>query len=186
VNLWEENGFDGLAESWAHETGHAAMQDPKLAQWWARAAEFRSGGVDRILVPAPWTSPIAGLLAAGVTGVVYAHELVRVRPGQATRYLDGVAELAPKVTEAHGWQVAGAWHTAMSDDSECLVLWAIPTWKQWADFERQALRTPHLGRPRGVETLSAERILLVDAPLSPLRTGRQPSREDRTEPYQEA
>jgi hypothetical protein len=122
VNLWEENGFDGLAASFGHETGNPAMQDPKLAQWWARAARFRSGGPDRILVPAPWSRPIDALVGAGVRGVVYAHELVVVPPGQAVRYLDGVGDLAPGVTASFGWQLAGAWRTAMSDDSECLIL----------------------------------------------------------------
>lgn len=185
VNLWEESGFDGLAASFEHETGNPTMQDPKLAQWWARAAQFRSGGTDRILVPAPWSRPIDALVGAGVRGVAYAHELVVVPPGHAVRYLDGIGELAPTLTASFGWQLAGAWRTAMSDDSECLVLWAIPSWAQWAAFEQAAIRTPGLGRPDGVEVRAAQRILLVDAPLSPMRIGRQPSRADRVEPYRE-
>ena len=63
VNLWEEAGWEGLAQSFAHETGHPGLQDPSLAQWWATAADFRDGGLDRILVPAPWTRTIDQLLA---------------------------------------------------------------------------------------------------------------------------
>jgi hypothetical protein len=185
VNLWEEDGFTGLAASFAHETGHPTMQDPKLARWWARAAGYRSGGTDRILAPAPWSPTIAELLAAGVHGEVYAHELVTVPPGRARGYLDGLAELAPRVTDRFGWRLAGAWRTALADDAECLALWAIPTWTAWAEFEHAALAEPALGRPAGAEIRSAQRVLLVDAPLSPMRLRRQPSRTDRTEPYQE-
>src|SRR5205814_7665697 len=82
----------------------------------------------------------------------------------------------------YGWELAGAWKTAMVDEDECILLWAIPTWQRWAEFEKahgsdgevQAWRASvrHV-----VETW--QRIVLVDAPLSPFRTGRQPSRADR-------
>ena len=32
VNLWEEDGFDGLAKSFGHELGHRDLQDPKWHQ----------------------------------------------------------------------------------------------------------------------------------------------------------
>ena len=35
-----------------------------------------------------------------------------------------------------GWVLAGAWETALVDDSECFLLWAIPTWQEWADREK--------------------------------------------------
>ena len=53
VNIWEEDGFEGLATSFRHEFNHAGLQDPALAAWWAKAAQFRRSGVDRVLVPAP-------------------------------------------------------------------------------------------------------------------------------------
>ena len=45
VNMWEEDGWAGLARSFGYELGHADLQDPKLAHWWARASQFRSGGL---------------------------------------------------------------------------------------------------------------------------------------------
>src|SRR5581483_12380706 len=53
VNLWEEQGWDGLAASFAREAVGKGAQDPALEKWWARAAEFRRGGFDRLMVPAP-------------------------------------------------------------------------------------------------------------------------------------
>ena len=51
VNLWEEDGFDGLAQSFGHELGHRDLQDPKLAAWWAAAAELRAGGCRSVVGP---------------------------------------------------------------------------------------------------------------------------------------
>ncbi|MCU1352174.1 MAG: family containing protein, partial [Acidimicrobiales bacterium] len=79
VNMWEEDGWAGLAESFGREAVGAGAQDPALERWWAKAADFRRGGFDRLMVPAPWTRTIEQLCADGVRGDVHAHELVKVR-----------------------------------------------------------------------------------------------------------
>jgi hypothetical protein len=127
LNIWEEDGFDGLATSFRHELGGLTLQDPKLAKWWAEAAKFRSGGTDRLLVPAPWTRTIEQLCADGVTGEVYAHEQYRTAPGEVYGLLDNVAEEGVPLLAEYGWTLAGAWETAMVGDSEAFLLWAIPT-----------------------------------------------------------
>ena len=182
VNIWEEDGFSGLAASFRHEFNHPTLQDPALADWWARAATFRSGGFDRVLVPAPWTRTIAELTADGVRGEVYAHEVVRVTPGRAWDFIDLAAENGTEVLDKFGWVLAGAWATAMAAEREVLLLWAIPTWEAWADFE-SAQRSDPVVRAWNdqvrEESLDWDRFLLVDAPLSPFRTGRQPRESDR-------
>ena len=170
VNMWEHTGWDGLAASFATEAVGRGAQDPALERWWAKAAEFRSGGVDRIMVPAPWTRTIEELCDDGVRGDVYAHELVDVEPGGRGRLLERARDAAP-AARRHGWELFGAFTTAMANDDEALLLWSIPTWQQWADGERDA-SSPRWRRRLGAHTL--HRVLLVDAPLSPLRTGRQP------------
>ena len=40
VNLWEEDGFEGLSRSLDRECNNPSVQDPKLAKWWAEAAEL--------------------------------------------------------------------------------------------------------------------------------------------------
>ncbi|HEX5946564.1 MAG TPA: hypothetical protein VFY82_09815, partial [Acidimicrobiales bacterium] len=90
VNMWELDGWDGLVSNFAHEVVGAGAQDPSLAEWWAAAASLRRGGVDRIVVPEPWTRPIETLVADGVRGEPYAHELVTVRPGTSPRLLAAV------------------------------------------------------------------------------------------------
>jgi hypothetical protein len=184
VNMWEEDGWDGLASSFALEAVGAGAQDPALAKWWAKASEFRRGGFDRIMVPAPWTRTIEQLCADGVRGEVYAHELVSVRPGSASDLLDRAREGSAPVLADYGWQLAGAFTTAMVNNDEALLLWAIPTWQQWADAEKAHQHHDALVNWRiGVQDIVTawHRVLLVDSLLSPMKTGRQPRRDDRTD-----
>jgi hypothetical protein len=181
VNMWEEDGFDGLAASFRLEFGNAKLQDPALEKWWASAADLRSGGFDRILVPHPDTLTIEELCKEKAGGEVYAHELVKVGGG-ARRFLDTVMAESASAQKRTGWRLIGAMSTAMGSGDECLLLWSIPSWESWAALEREVAnggagllsRSSMLIRDR-------HRILLVDSPLSPLRTGRQPSRADRTD-----
>jgi hypothetical protein len=182
VNIWEHDGWDGLAQSFGVEAVGKGAQDPTLEAWWAKAAEMRSGGLDRILVPAPWTRTITELCADSVQGQCYAHEQVVVRNGAADEFLERVRVRGAEVGARYGWELAGAWKTAMVDEDECILLWAIPTWQRWADFEKAhasdvGARSWRTSVRDVVETW--QRIVLVDAPLSPFRTGRQPSRADR-------
>lgn len=182
VNLWEEDGYDGLAQSFRHEFNHPSLQDPSLAAWWSRAAQFRRAGVDRVLVPAEWTMTIDELCEAGIRGETYAHEFYPVRPGSAREFLERVRTEAVPLMERFGWVLAGAWVTAMRNDTEAFVLWAIPTWEDWARYESAQYTDPGVvaWRNRAAEYSDDwNRFLLVDAPLSPLRTGRQPRESDR-------
>jgi hypothetical protein len=181
-NLWEEDGWAGMARSFRHEFGHPTLQNPSLAAWWSVAAQLRRHGDDRLLVPAPWTRTIEELVADGVRGEAYAHELIRTVPGRSSDYLELVRDSALPLYEKFGWQLCGAFETAMVGDSECIVIWAIPKWEQWAEFEAAARRDDALRRftasTREVAT-GFHRFLMVDSPLNPMKTGRQPRVEDQ-------
>jgi hypothetical protein len=108
--------------------------------------------------------------------------MVVVRNGAADEFLERVRERGGALASRYGWELAGAWKTAMVDEDECVLLWAIPSWQRWADFEKAHdadadVRAWRANTRDIVETW--QRIVLVDAPLSPFRTGRQPSRSDR-------
>jgi hypothetical protein len=182
VNLWEHDGFAGVAQSLSHETGRPQLQDEKLEKWWSEAANYRRGGFDRLLVPAPWTKTIQELCSDGVHGSLYAHDTIRVEPWSADELLNHIVDDALEAHEKFGWTLAGAWKTALHDDSECTILWAIDTWANWAQFEEAGARATTLRKWRTRlhrDAKSFERILLNDAPLSPMKIGRQPARDDR-------
>ncbi len=184
VNMWEEKGFDGLAAGLSHELGRPNLQDEKLEKWWNEAANYRSGGFDRVLIPAPWTRTITELCADGVRGVAYAHETVGVGVGGADEFLSMVRDEAVDALGPFGWELVGALKTSMHADSECILIWAIPTWQQWAEVEKAYDRDRALRawRDRCWDEGSFERFLMCDAPLSPMKIGRQPARSDR-EPH---
>lgn len=122
------------------------------------------------------------LCADGVRGEVYAHELVTVPPGTAGDLLAAVGEVGLPAVGALGVQAVGAYEVAMGDASEALLLWALPDWATWVAYERAWADGGRLAAWR--DTLLGlgarwRRQLLLDAPLSPLRTGRQPQESDR-------
>jgi hypothetical protein len=75
----------------------------------------------------------------------------------------------------------------MIDDSECVLLWAIPSWEEWAAFEkgRHQAQVTDWKNAAWSMTTSWKRTLLVDAQLSPMRTGRQPMRSDQRDDWTE-
>jgi hypothetical protein len=202
VNMWEEDGFTGLAAGLGHETGRPNLQDAKLEKWWNEAAGYRKGGFDRVMIPAPWTRTIEELNAAGVTGVAYAHEMVTLAPGTAQEFLELVrTEMVPAYGSAR-LELVSAMRTSMIDDSECILIWAIPSWEAWARFEIliNGVDESSVGTDTGdagsailrawqQRLLSVSktfrRFLMLDAPLSPLRIGRQPARSDRVDSWDE-
>ena len=109
--------------------------------------------------------------------------------GTSRDFLEAVAQEAIAAYEPFGWELVGAWETAMVNESECFLLWAIPSWAQWGEGEAGERTDAKLGAwRRRTYDLATDwhRFLLVDAPLSPMRTGRQPSRDDRHEGWDEA
>ena len=182
VNMWEEDGFEGMASSFERELSSPKLQDPSLEVWWAEAAKYRRGGLDRLLVPAPWTRTIEELTADGVRGEVYAHELVQVKPGRSPEFLEHVRDTAIAAHAPHGMQLVGAFETAMRNDSECLVIWAIESWSAWAAYERAQRSDEGLLTWRNAirdVAIDWQRTLLVEAEFSPMRIGRQPEIGDR-------
>lgn len=177
VNLWELDGWDGLAANFAHELSHRDLQDPALREWWAKAAPLRRGGYDRLLVPAPYAPTIEEACAAGLGGAVYEHEIVTLRPGTAPRYLERIeAEWLPVATRL-GLRLLGAWRTFYVDDSEVICIWSLPSWDAWADVCRAYDHDPAAVAWRAATrdiVVRRHTRLMVDSPHNPLRTGRQP------------
>ena len=183
LNMWELDGWAGLTRNFEVELGGGRDQDPSLAEWWAEAAALRRGGTDRIVVAQPGTRGVEALIADGVQGVAYAHELYTVPPGRAPGLLDLVDGELRTIYGSLGIAHVGTYRVAMINDSEVIALWAIPAWSAWAELERASLAGsgPLHGWKQTMAALGADwrRILLVDSPLSPLRIGRQPAVEDR-------
>lgn len=177
VNLWEFDSFDDLAHDLSVELSGPAHRDPVLEQWWSVAAEFRRGGTDRILVAHDAMPPVDHWYPSGTGSVAYMHEVLRGAPGGAAGLADGIAAAASALDERFGFGLVGLFCTAMRNDDEVIAIHSVPNWDSWAAFESAS--SPALGGAVLPDVVSRERVLLVDAELSPLRIGRQPLESDR-------
>ena len=132
-------------------------------------------------MPEPWSPTIEELTDEGVRGVVYAHELVTVPVGTVRTFLDALAEAGVPALEPLELRCVGA--LPRRDDQRHRGRRALgdPDVGGVVGFE-QAWDGPDLAAWRARLTAmgaDVRRTLMVDAPLSPMRTGRQPQIEDR-------
>jgi hypothetical protein len=127
VNLWEMDGW----EQWAGTLERQFLPDrvdAALAPWWARATEWRSGGFDRILEPAPGSPTRDELRRRGLKAWVCVHTLARTRPGQGTACLATVLESFAPLLRRRECTLMGAYSVPMRSD-EVLILWAAPDFR---------------------------------------------------------
>lgn len=142
VNLWEMDGW----EQWASTLERQFVPgktDPGLAPWWAKATEWRSGGFDRILEPAPYAPTCAALQARGLRAGVCVHRLVRLLPGLLEQYLAAVGESLVPLLEARGLVLMGAYSVPMRSD-EVLLLWGAPNFRHLCGLAAQRRDDPAL------------------------------------------
>jgi len=123
VNVWELiDGWDGWARLTA-ETNLRRRDNEALEQWWRTALRSRSGGYDRVLGGVAGTPTLDALVAGGVSGSLFMHEVSEVRPGTARDYLRAVHEdLVPLMAE-FGHTLVGLYEVLMTDSEVC-VIWA--------------------------------------------------------------
>ncbi len=128
VNLWEMDGWTHWAATLERQFLPGRL-DAALAPWWARATEWRSGGFDRILEPAPCSPTRDMLRAAGLRAWVCVHTIVRARRGQRDRFLAAIGDTLQPLLAARGCTLMGAYAAAMRSD-ELLILWAAPDFQE--------------------------------------------------------
>lgn len=178
VNVWEYDDWDSLAASFAHETSTDTMQDKALETWWLTAQSYRSGGFDRVLIAAPCSPHIGQLCAEGtvVGAKVFLHEIVSIKPGFAQDYLELVSEHWLGQAQELGLQLVGAFRTAMCNDSEVVLIWAMQEWSDWARVSKAQGSQPFRTWRAKTKNIAFDWVghLMCSAPASPLKTGVQP------------
>lgn len=137
VNLWEMHGWDHWAEILERQYTRSSGQDPALRQWWTEATRWRSGGFDRILVPAPFCPTRDEIVAAGIRGAGCLQEIATVKPGTAERYLAAVGGAWRRAMSRRGLELLGAYRTAMRE-TEVVLLWNLPSFRHFTDYLRDA------------------------------------------------
>src|SRR5262245_49073432 len=123
INLWDiPGGWDGWTTA-VDRLNLKRTENKDLEGWWQEAFKHRTGGFDRLLLGAPECPTTDDLVARGVRGSLFVHEITEVRPGAQPDYLAAVAaERVPLMAE-YGHTVTGLYEVAMND-TEVVTVWA--------------------------------------------------------------
>jgi hypothetical protein len=144
IAIWEIDDwthFAKLRES-QYEDAH---RDKGLAEWIAKAWQWRSGGFDRILLPGPGCPTLKELLAKNVRGRIFLHEIVQCVPGKVPEYVASVIKDYYPIAERRGLQPVGTYRVAMRN-AEAVNVWAVKDWQAWAHLQESQPRDAEFQR----------------------------------------
>ena len=180
IVMWELDGLDALTRMLSGEFAFLKRDDVKGADhyslFWEHAPDgvTDTAGYDRLLIPTPTSLTLAEAVEQRVGGIGYYHETARVQRTQASRYLELYEAERRPFLESLGMRFIGAYRTLLKNDSEALVLWALPEWDAWARMERESSTGPELKNWRArtaLLELDYDAKLLTPAARNPLNTG---------------
>lgn len=147
INLWDV-GDDGW-EAWAANVDRLNLKRRHAfyGDWWDEASRWRSGGLDRLCGGVPGSPSTAELAERGVSGTLFVHQLLQVRPGAVLDHLGRVVDEQVPLWREHGHEPTGIYEV-LGNQHEAVVVWATST----ADQARlRAARDAALGFDTGVE-----------------------------------
>ena len=123
INIWDI-GSKGWA-GWASNVDRMNLKRRKAfyGDWWDEAAQWRTGGFDRLCGGVPGSPSTEEIAAAGTKGTLFLHEVLTVRPGSALEFLAAVAEERVPMMRDHGHEATGLYEV-MSNQHEVVMVWA--------------------------------------------------------------
>jgi hypothetical protein len=123
VNIWDvgEAGWEG----WAANVDRLNLKRRRAfyGEWWDEAAQWRTGGLDRLCGGVPASPTTAELAADGVTGTLFVQQVLTVRPGTALEYLAAVVDEQVPAWGHHGHRPTGIYEV-LGNQHEVVVVWA--------------------------------------------------------------
>lgn len=123
VNIWDL-GPDGWS-AWARNADRLNLKRRRAfyGDWWDEAAQWRSGGLDRLCGAGPGCPTTEDLVADGVRGTLFLHEVLSLRPGSGLEFLQAVAEQRVPLMHDHGHRTTGLYEVISVPD-EVVLVWA--------------------------------------------------------------
>lgn len=123
INLWDmgERGWT----SWAVNVDRLNLKRRKAfyGDWWDKAAEWRTGGYDRVCAAAPGSPTTADLVARPLKGTLFVNEILTVRPGAQLEFLAAVAERRVPLLGEYGHRPVGLYEVT-NNLREVVMVWA--------------------------------------------------------------
>ena len=134
INIWDcgDDGWDG----WGRNLDRLNLKRRKAfyGDWWDKAAEWRSGGFDRVCAGVPGSPTTTEIAERGIRGTLFVNEVLTVRPGTQLEFLAAtVAERVP-LYEGRGIQATGLWQVT-NNAHEVVLVWAT-TIDHWVQLQK--------------------------------------------------
>jgi hypothetical protein len=123
VNIWDIGSEGWLG--WAKNADRLNLKRRKAfyGEWWDTAAQWRSGGFDRLVAGVPGSPSTPEIAAAGIRGTVFWNEILTVRPGTQLEFLAAVAEERVPLLADYGIAPTGLYEVT-SNQHEVVMVWA--------------------------------------------------------------
>ena len=123
INIWDigSKGWKG----WASNVDRMNLKRRKAfySDWWDEAAQWRSGGFDRLCGGVPGSPTTEQIAERGITGTLFVHEVLTVRPGSQLEFLAAVREQRVPLLEDYGHHVTGLYEV-LANQHEVVMVWA--------------------------------------------------------------
>jgi hypothetical protein len=123
INIWDIGSRGWM--SWASNVDRLNLKRRKAfyGNWWSEAAQWRTGGFDRVCAGAPGSPSTAELAERGVRGTLFVNEILTVRPGTQLEFLAAVAEERVPLLRQYGHEPTGLYEVT-NNQHEVVMVWA--------------------------------------------------------------
>ena len=123
INIWDigSEGWKGLAKNL--DRLNLKRRKAFYGDWWDEAAQWRSGGFDRLCGGAPGSPNTAEIAEAGITGTLFVNEILTVRPGTPLEFLAAVVEQRVPLLSDYGHRPTGLYEV-LNNQHEVVMVWA--------------------------------------------------------------
>ncbi len=123
INIWDV-GAEGWT-GWAKNVDRLNLKRRRAfyGEWWDKAAQWRTGGFDRLCAGVPGSPNTEDLRARGVKGTLFVNEILQVRAGSALEFLDHVAEERVPMMRDYGHEPTGIYEV-VENPHEVVMVWA--------------------------------------------------------------
>ncbi len=132
VNIWDV-GDEGWA-GWAKNVDRLNLKrrNAFYDDWWDQAAQWRTGGFDRLCGGVPGSPATREIAEHGVKGTLFVNEILEVRAGTALEFLAAVVEERVPLMREYGHEPTGIYEV-LSNPHEVVMVWAtdIPAQMTW-------------------------------------------------------
>ncbi len=123
INIWDV-GTEGWT-GWAKNVDRLNLKRRRAfyGDWWDEAAQWRTGGFDRLCGAVPGCPTTEEIAERGVRGTLFVHEILQVRAGSALEFLAAVVEERVPMMRGHGHEPTGIYEV-VDNPHEVVMVWA--------------------------------------------------------------